>query len=69
MLNDFLKPLFEPVDTKGKLLLIFLLIMLMGWIVGCFTKNYLVWLSSNILIAAIAVFIYCIIKKRKNEKN
>ena len=65
MLNDFFKPLKEPVEKYWDILPLFLFISLVSWIVTYLTKNILLWL----LLVAISVFIYtiiyCLIKKSK----
>ena len=65
MLNDFFKPLKEPVEKYWDILPLFLFISLVSWIVTYLTKNILLWL----LLVAISVFIYtiiyCQIKKSK----
>ena len=65
MLNDFFKPLKEPVEKYWDILPLFLFISLVSWIVTHLTKNFLLWL----LLVAISVFIYtiiyCLIKKSK----
>lgn len=65
MLNDFFKPLKDPVEKYWDILPLFLFISLVSWIVTYLTKNFLLWL----LLVAISVFIYtliyCLIKKSK----
>lgn len=65
MLNDFFKPLKEPVEKYWDILPLFLFISLVSWIVTYLTKNFLLWL----LLVAISVFIYtliyCLTKKSK----
>ena len=65
MLNDFFKPLKEPVEKYWDILPLFLFISLVSWIVTHLTKNFLLWL----LLVAISVFIYtiiyCLIKRSK----
>ena len=65
MLNDFFKPLKDPVEKYWDILPLFLFISLVSWIVTHLTKNFLLWL----LLVAISVFIYtliyCLIKKSK----
>lgn len=57
MLNDFFKPLKDPVEKYWDILPLFLFISLVSWIVTHLTKNFLLWL----LLVAISVFIYTII--------
>ena len=65
MLNDFFKPLKDPVEKYWDILPLFLFIALVSWIVTHLTKNFLLWL----LLVAISVFIYtiiyCLIKRSK----
>ena len=65
MLNDFFKPLKDPVEKYWDILPLFLFISLVSWIVTYLTKNFLLWL----LLVAISVFIYtiiyCLIKRSK----
>lgn len=65
MLNDFFKPLKDPVEKYWDILPLFLFISLVSWIVTHLTKNFLLWL----LLVAISVFIYtiiyCLIKRSK----
>lgn len=65
MLEDFFKPLKEPVESYWEIMPIFLFISLVSWGVSCLSHSFLVWLLSLAFAAVFSAIIYCLIKKVK----
>lgn len=63
MLEDFFKPLKEPVESYWEILPICLFISLISWGVSCLSHSFLVWLLSLAFAAFFSAIIYCLIKK------
>lgn len=69
MLNDFFKPLKEPVEKGREFLFFFLFLMVMSRIIGYFAHTFLIFILSLISCTVIYAVVYCIIKNKKNEKD